>query len=178
MKNCRPSCPAIPSSGSFLTPARQADQTGRRAFLIAPHVLTGDHVVPPGRRHPGHPRKLRGEHGDAAFLVGGPPDPGAQPERGRELPGEERHDRLAGDPPDDLADEPPEGQGVIAVRRARLPDRGLSGERLGDRAAVEDILERQLAVDDRESRPVTEDLPDRDPVLARWRRNHGPVRPR
>jgi len=70
------------------------------------------------RRHPGLDRL-------------GQADPEIEPERACDLLAEERAQRLAARPPHHLADRPAEGEAVIAVARAGLPERLFGGEQSG-----------------------------------------------
>ena len=65
----------------------------------------------------------REQGGHAVLLVGRQPDERVEPQGSRHLVGEEAADGAAADPAHDLPDEPPVGEGVIAVARPRLPSR-------------------------------------------------------
>ena len=70
----------------------------------------------------------------------------------------------------DLADEPPVGAHVVAVLRSRLPDRLLLCECVDHRLPVERLLEREVALDVRQTRLVRHHLRNGDrllPVRAR-----------
>jgi len=58
------------------------------------------------------------------------PDPEVEVERFGDLLAEERAQRAAADTPHDFSDEVPEGQGAVAVARARMPQRLLCGQRV------------------------------------------------
>ena len=82
------------------------------------------------------------------------------------LVGEERAERLAGDPAHELPDQEPEGDAVVDVLGARLPQRLLRLECPDDRIPGARVLERQRSVDDRQAGLVREQPAHRDPVLA------------
>ena len=84
---------------------------------------------------------------DPGLELLGQPDVEVQTERPRDLLGEERPERAPGDPPHHLADEIPVGQRVVAVRRARLPERLLRGQRVNDGVPRPHLLLRQRPVE-------------------------------
>jgi hypothetical protein len=121
------------------------DRSGQQDAAGVPHDHPGDragvghaHGVE-RRQRLVRRRRLRGDaRGDAWLLLLGQADPEVEPGRLGNLRAEERAERVAGDAPQDLADEMPEDQRVVAVARARRSKAGL----------------------------VVEHHPDGDPVLA------------
>src|SRR5438094_488294 len=103
-----PGCPNASSDSS--TPSRSP--TGRYRLSRAGRV---------GRDGGRDPRLLRSRQAE----------PELQPERLGHLLAEEGAERPAAHPPDDLADEEAERQPVVAVPRARAPERLLAGQRIG-----------------------------------------------
>ena len=91
---------------------------------------------------------LRLNHGrDAGVELGSGADVGVETERCGELLAEVGADRAAVDASDDLADEPAEGHGVIAVFLTRRPPGFLLGEGRGHGFPVEHVLGDELALD-------------------------------
>ena len=75
----------------------------------------------------------------------GEADVQVEPERAGDLVAEVRAEAAARDAPHHLADQPAEGDGVVAVRRAGLPPRLLRGQRGAHRVPVVERLGRQRA---------------------------------
>src|SRR5262249_38500971 len=88
-------------------------------------------------------------------------------ERLRNLLGEERSERAAGDASHDLADERTEADGVIAGRRAGFPPRRLSGEQRRDLLEVEKIFEYERLCPPGQAARVRQQVPHLDALLAR-----------
>src|SRR5262249_58218196 len=99
--------------------------------------------------------------GDPRLLGFGQADPEVEPERCSELVGEEGAERPAGDPPDDLPEDPAVGAEVVAVPRARLPDRRLSRGCGDHRAPRQHLLQGERRVDDWDAGAVAEDPGER-----------------
>ena len=96
----------------------------------------------------------------------GQPDVRVESEWCGHFVGEESANRAAVDPPDDLADEPAVGDGVVAVRRARLPARRLGGQAGAHRLEVVALVDRRRVVERRKAGLVTQQLPSRHRLLA------------
>ena len=88
------------------------------------------------------------------------------PEPVGHLVAEELAERLARDPPHELADQESERQRVIAVARAGLPERRLGGERLGHELVVVERAGRQRIAHRGDAGLVGEQHRDRRCLLA------------
>ena len=129
--------------------------SGACSCACVPHLVVVEEVRRPGERIAGH-RAGRGERihqladggssggvggtqrRDARLLGLGQADPPVEPERCRDLLGEEPADRPAGDAAHDLAGHPAVGPHVVARRRlVPVPARRLRGELLDDRVPRE-----------------------------------------
>ena len=78
---------------------------------------------------------------DAVVVLGGQPDVEVGAQRPGHLLGEELAQAAAGDAADDLADQEPLGERVVAGRGARLPLRGLRGQPCRDGRPVVEVLD-------------------------------------
>ena len=96
----------------------------------------------------------------------GQADPEVEVERRGDLVGEELPEALARDPTNDLPDEPPVGEGVVAVGRSRVPVGLLGGQRLNDRVPGEHLLRAQMGVDGGQTGLVAEQPAHGDVALA------------
>ena len=115
----------------------------------------------------------------AAPRDSGSPIHQSSPSGSRDLVGEERADRAAGDPPDELAGEPAVGAHVVAGRARASSQRGACARELvHDRGPRERLLEREVAFDHRAARPSARARARTGMSLLAVRRELGPVRRR
>ena len=89
-----------------------------------------------------------------------------EPERRRELFAEERAEAAAVDPADDLANEPAEGDRVVAVDFAGLPERLLGGQQGGHLVPVVPVLLDDRLPDRGQPGRVVEQVAHRHVLLA------------
>ena len=106
------------------------------------------------------------QRGHAVLVLVGEPDPELQPERRRDLVVEEGPEALARDALHHLADQPPVGGGVVAVRGAGLPDGRLDLQRPDHRLPGQRLLEGEHGVDVRQTGLVAQEPPHGDVGLA------------
>ena len=102
---------------------------------------------------------------DPVLMHLGQSDPELQTEGPGDLLGEERAHGAPGDPAHDLADQPPVGRRVIAVRGARLPERRLRFQCGDHRLPGLDLGRAQCGVDGREPGLMGEQEEDGDLLL-------------
>lgn len=109
-----------------------------------------------------------GEPPDAGLRRLGQADPQVEAERPGYLVGDPAADSAAGDPLDQLAEEPAVGLRVVAVVGAGLPGGCLGGERGGAADAVDGLVRGERGVQDGQSGAVREQMADEDAFLAAW----------
>ena len=112
--------------------------------------------------------------GDPVLEVFGQADPEVQPQGLRDLLGEVRAQRAPTDATDDLTDQPPVGQGVVAVGGTGLPQRLLFGQGRHDRVPGLDLLGAEGRIDGGEAGLMREQEEYGDIALSRLR-ELGPV---
>ena len=112
-------------------------------------------------------RWRRDHRRDAAPVASAGADLEVGAERRRDLLGHELLERLAGDPPQHLADQVAEVQRVVARGGTRLPPGRLRGEPGGRLVPVVQVLDDGRLVQPGDARGVREEVPDQDPLLAR-----------
>ena len=106
------------------------------------------------------------DRGNSALLLRGQADPEVEAKWLGDLVAEVRADRAAGDAADDLAHQPAEGGGVVAVTGAGDPVGVLVLQRLDHRLPRQRLLRREHAVDPGEAGLVREQMADGDVLLA------------
>ncbi len=159
--------------------ARRRDPVRRRQLrrvqlARVPHLVVVEEVRRPGHRVTRH-RAGRGERldeladrgivrrrgwqqgRDARLERFRQPDPPFEPERARDLVGEEPADRATGDPPHDLSGDPAVGAHVVpGGRLVPVPARRLRRELVHHGEPGQRGLEREFALDHRQPGPVGE----------------------
>ena len=106
------------------------------------------------------------ELGHVRIVLGRDTDQELGTERTGDLGVEEGAEIATVDATDHLADQVPVGEGVVAVRGARLPEGLLGGERVGDRAVVEHRARRHRVAQRGQAGLVAHELTNGDIALA------------
>jgi hypothetical protein len=110
--------------------------------------------------------RRRQQGGHAVVLGIWQPDPQIQSEGLRHLGAPEVADRRAADPPDHLPHQEPEGERVVAVPGARLPERGLGGQPRAHVVPVVEPARRKGLAQGRQPGLVVQQVAHEDPLLA------------
>ena len=184
--------PVHPGEGPGVHHAARRRQLGRqrrRRVPLARHEVAAvvQHHEPGDRVGLG--QRLHQEAGEGVARLGigrghQPGDPVGEPlrqpdveveaQRRGDLVGDEAAEAATGHPPDDLADQEAEGEGVVAVPGARLPERRLGGQPSDHVVPVVEAAGGDGVAQRGQPGLVVQQVPDEHTILA-GRRELGPV---
>ncbi len=155
-------CPLAAPMSAFRQPGVLASSASRTGPV---KVLTAGLSMPRAAQVE-RQRRRRDHVGDPAPVAFGGADLEVGAERSGDLVGDELLQRLAADPADDLADQVPEVERVVARRGARLPPRRLGRHPGGGLLPVVQVLDHGGLVEPGNPGGVRQQVPDQDVLLA------------